>query len=194
MAAYETALQLNIRGIRVQGLLLIDSPNPNNHVPLSEELIESVLNLEARSTSSEIARLMKAQFAMNAHMLGKYDPRATGGTCPPIVLLRSRDGYNPSGVPHVPQWLADRTNITLATAGWETLSGAPLKVIDIPGHHFQPFHPSKVRALANCIVLHAYAFFRSAMFPEVWLMLVNTWSAHSDRRLYIIYTLFIYSL
>lgn len=144
MAAYEIALQLKRRGIRVQGLVLVDSPNPINHIPLSDSLIDSVLNLEARSTSSEIGRLMKIQFAMNAHLLGKYDPRATGGTCPPIVLLRSKDGYNPSGVPDVPRWLADRNNVALATAGWETLSSAPVKVIDIPGHHFQAFHPSTV--------------------------------------------------
>jgi thioesterase domain-containing protein len=144
VAAYETALQLTKRGVRVQGLLLIDSPSPINHVPLSDALIDSVLNLEARSAGSEIGRLMKAQFSMNARMLGEYDPHETGGPCPPIVLLRSREGYNPSRISDVPPWLSDRANVTLATAGWDTLCETPLKVLDIPGHHFQPFHPSNV--------------------------------------------------
>ncbi|KAF9464084.1 beta-ketoacyl synthase, partial [Collybia nuda] len=151
VAAYETALQLSLRGIRVQGLLLVDSPSPINHVPLSSALIDTVLRSEGHNTNSELGRLMRAQFAMNAQMLGEYDAQATSGVCPSIVLLRSKDGYKPSGVQDVPQWLADRTNVTLATTGWETLSGTSPKVIDIPGHHFQPFHPSNIRDVSQRI-------------------------------------------
>lgn len=144
MAAYETSLQLAKKGIQTQGILLIDSPSPINHVPLSDALIDSVVNLDARSANSDLGRLVKAQFAMNARMLGKYDPRATGGTCPPLVLLRSSEGFNPPGVSDVPIWLADRSDPKIATAGWESLASGPVKVLDIPGHHFTPFYPANV--------------------------------------------------
>ncbi|TFK33599.1 hypothetical protein BDQ12DRAFT_657776 [Crucibulum laeve] len=144
VAAYEASLQLAKRGIIVKGILLIDSPSPINHVPLSDSLIDSVVNLDARSANSDLGKLVKTQFAMNARMLGRYDPRATGGSCPPLVLLRSSEGYNPPGVADVPIWLANRSDPKIATAGWETLAGGSVQVIDIPGHHFQPFHPSNI--------------------------------------------------
>ncbi|KAJ3575743.1 hypothetical protein NP233_g904 [Leucocoprinus birnbaumii] len=152
VAAYETSLQLAKMGIKTQGILLIDSPSPINHVPLSDALIDSVVNLDARSANSDLGRLVKAQFAMNARMLGKYDPRATGGTCPPLVLLRSSEGFNPPGVPDVPIWLADRSDAKIATAGWESLSSSPMKVLDIPGHHFTPFYPVNIKGVAERMI------------------------------------------
>lgn len=83
---------------------------------------------------------------MNARMLGEYDPRVTGGSCPPLVILRSSEGFNPPGVSDVPVWLADRSDPKIATTGWETLAPVPVKVIDIPGNHFTPFYPTNVSA------------------------------------------------
>jgi len=142
-------------GIKTQGILLIDSPSPINHVPLSDALIESVVNLDSRSANSDLGRLVKAQFAMNARMLGKYNPYATRGTCPPLVLLRSSEGFNPSGVPDVPIWLADRSDPSIATAGWDSLASEPLKVLDIPGHHFTPFYPANV-SISMCFYNRQY--------------------------------------
>lgn len=154
MAAYETSLQLAKKGIKTQGILLIDSPSPINHVPLSDSLINSVVNLDSRSANSDLGRLVKAQFAMNARMLGEYDPRATGGSCPPLVLLRSSEGFNPSGVSDVPIWLANREDSKIATVGWDTLAPKPVEVLDIPGNHFTPFYPTNVSnslwAVASC--------------------------------------------
>ncbi|KAF8881857.1 beta-ketoacyl synthase [Infundibulicybe gibba] len=160
VAAYETSLQLAKKGIHVQGILLIDSPSPINHVPLSDSLIDSVVNLDARSAASELGRLVKTQFAMNARMLGRYSPHTTGGPCPPLVMLRSSEGYNPPGVADVPIWLADRSDPHLATVGWEELAKASVKILDIPGHHFQPFHPSNIgdvsqRIMEGCAYLES---------------------------------------
>jgi hypothetical protein len=141
------SLQLAKMGVQVQGVLLIDSPSPIKHVPLSDSVIDSVLNLQAHNAGSELRRSVKAQFTMNASMLGKYDARAASGRCPTLVLLRSSEGYYPSGVSDVPRWLADRHDASLASGPWEIIAGEPIKVIDIPGHHFQPFEPSNVRHL-----------------------------------------------
>lgn len=89
---------------------------------------------------------------MNARMLGEYDPRATGGSCPPLVLLRSSEGFNPSGVPDVPIWLANRGDPKIATAGWEALAPKPVEVLDIPGNHFTPFYPANIKAVAKSMI------------------------------------------
>ncbi|KAF8074125.1 putative polyketide synthase [Lyophyllum atratum] len=144
VAAYEIAHHLERLGTHVQGILLIDSPSPINHIPLSDALIDSILNIDGRSSSSEMGKLVKAQFSMNARLLGKYHPEPTAGRCPPLVLLRSRDGFRPSDV-DVPAWLSNRSDPERAAAGWVTLSNGRVRVIDIPGHHFQPFQPSNIR-------------------------------------------------
>ncbi|KAF8224464.1 polyketide beta-ketoacyl-synthase [Tricholoma matsutake] len=142
--AYEVSLQLAKQGVRVQGVLLIDSPSPIDHVPLSDSVIDSVLSPEARKSGNKLGKLVKAQFVMNTRMLGRYVPRTTDEHCPTLVFLRSREGYNPSNMLEVPAWLADRQDPKLISASWETIAGEPIKVIDIPGHHFQPFETSNI--------------------------------------------------
>ncbi|PBK92884.1 putative polyketide synthase [Armillaria gallica] len=149
VAAYETALQLQKQGITVKGILLVDSPNPINHVPLSKSLIAAAVQLDSRSSASEVGQLVKKQFAMNAAMLKDYDPRATHGVCPPVVLLRSSEGFNPEGVADVPRWLADRSDAKNATTGWDTLTPSPVKVFDIPGNHFQPFTTANIASVSS---------------------------------------------
>ncbi|KAG5644334.1 Type I Iterative PKS [Asterophora parasitica] len=130
VAAYEVAGHLERQGIRVQGILLIDSPSPTNHVPLSDSLIDSILSLDGRGSSSELGRLVKAQFSMNSRLLGKYKPEYVSGRCPPLVLLRSREGFSPAGV-DVPSWLSNRSDPRLISAGWESLSGSQVQAVSL---------------------------------------------------------------
>lgn len=147
VAAYETALQLAKRGITVKGVVLIDAPNPENHVPLSTALIAAAAQLN-KADNSEVGQLVKTQFAMNSAMLKDYDPFKTGGACPPLVFLRSTDGFNPAGVRDVPAWLADRSR---RVSGWEKIAGKDVKILDIPGNHFQAFHPSNVSTISSSV-------------------------------------------
>ncbi|KAJ7439083.1 putative polyketide synthase [Mycena latifolia] len=148
VAAYEVALQLTSRGIQVKGVLLIDSPSPINHTPLSDALIDTVLDRDGGR--SELSSLVKAQFALNVRMLGEYIPHATASLCPPLVLLRSSVGFRPAGIPvgDVPAWLADRSDPQTCVAGWQRLAHCAVKVLDIPGDHFQAFHPSNITELS----------------------------------------------
>ncbi|KAJ7482959.1 putative polyketide synthase [Mycena galericulata] len=148
VAAYEIALQLTARGIVVKGILLIDSPSPINHIPLSDSLIDTVIDLDARAARSELSTLVKKQFSANARMLGKYVPHATASICPPLVLLRSSEGFRPRGVTNIPSWLADRSDPQTSVAGWQSLAHCSVKVLDIPGHHFEPFHSSNIAELS----------------------------------------------
>ncbi|KAF9263364.1 ketoacyl-synt-domain-containing protein [Marasmius fiardii PR-910] len=145
VVAYEAARQImqGNNGRRIKGVVLIDSPSPVNHVPLSSSLIDVVANLDGRSSKSEVARLVKEQFAMNSSMLGKYNP-SRNGPHPPLVLLRSSEGLNLKGNVEVPTWLSDRSDARTAVAGWEQLVGTEVKVIDIPGNHFEPFNEVNV--------------------------------------------------
>ncbi|TFK52663.1 polyketide synthase [Heliocybe sulcata] len=152
VAAFELARQLMRKGVAVKGVVLIDSPSPVNHVPLSQAVIEAVVNLDARGANSDIGRLVKVQFRENSALLGKYDPVSAGGPYPRLVLLRSREGFNPAGVSEaVPVWLADRSDAKQAVAGWEGLVGAPVKSFDIPGNHFQPFQAANIQEVSSRI-------------------------------------------
>ncbi|KAG6829310.1 Type I Iterative PKS [Tricholoma furcatifolium] len=150
VAAYEVGRHLELMGRSVLGILLIDAPSPIAHIPLSEAVIGSVLNFEGRSTNSEIGRLMKAQFSMNSRLLCTYKPEPFLRDCPPMVMLRSQEGYNPPGI-QVPAWLSDRSQPKTATAQWETLSKSPIEILDIPGHHFEPFHHLNIETVSNRI-------------------------------------------
>ncbi|KAI0051416.1 polyketide synthase [Auriscalpium vulgare] len=151
VVAFEAARQLLKKGVAVKGVVLIDSPCPLKHVPLSDALIDSVARLDGRNTVSDVAQLVKRQFQMNSRMLGHYDPLASGGPYPRLVLLRSSEGFNPAGVPDVPVWLADRSDPRQAVAGWEGIVGTSVKTIDIPGHHFQPFHTANIAGVSRAI-------------------------------------------
>ncbi|KAK7036095.1 Non-reducing polyketide synthase tera [Favolaschia claudopus] len=146
VVAYEAALQLTQRGIQVKGILLIDSPSPRNHIPLSEALLDVAV---ASAFPSELRAHIQRQFAMNARILGQYVPHATASLCPPLVLLRSRDGFQCS-IPDidVPQWLADRSDPQSCVAGWQTLAHCNVKVLDIPGDHFQAFKAENIAELS----------------------------------------------
>ncbi|THU92749.1 polyketide synthase [Dendrothele bispora CBS 962.96] len=152
VAAYETSLQLQKRGVTVRGIVLIDSPSPVNHVPLSESLIEAVVELDRR-TSSDLGRLVKSQFRLNSALLGNYDACESSGMCPPIVLLRSSEGFKSERVASskIPSWLAERGNPKDAVVGWEKLTGSSIKIIDIPGNHFEPFKPHNIEHTGKAI-------------------------------------------
>jgi hypothetical protein len=143
--AFETARHLRLNGFDVKGVLLIDSPSPLNHTPLSDGLLDYVVNQnEGYGACSDIGKLVKAQFRMNSCLFGNYDPYSSQGLFPPVTLLRSSEGFNPSDLSDVPLWLADRTNPEQVVAGWENLIGSPIKVWAIPGNHFRPFEVSNV--------------------------------------------------
>lgn len=123
-------------------MILIDSPSPLNHIPLSLPLIEEVVDNSIKG-NLDIRECCKAQFITNAKLLSEYDPYKTTNEGPPLrlVCLVCKDGYNsPSGV-DVPSWLTDRGDITTIPKGWELVSGSVqvVQALDIPGHHFEPF-------------------------------------------------------
>lgn len=145
--AFEIARQLKAtRSNRIHGVILIDSPSPFNHVPLTSSLVDRVLS-GADGVDSESHKLCKAQFLSNAQLLDKYTPlpATRANECCPLVFLRSSKPYMSSEQEDVPPWLSDRTDPEKITAGWRTIScGSLIRTLDIPGHHFEPFNQQNV--------------------------------------------------
>ena len=121
-------------------MILIDSPNPLNHVPLSLPLIEDVVDNSIKG-NSDIREFCKSQFITNAKLLSGYDPYKTANEGPTLrlVCLICRDGYNSPSCVDIPSWLTDRGDNTTILKGWELVSGSVVKALEIPGHHFEPF-------------------------------------------------------
>ncbi|KAH9991309.1 hypothetical protein BJV77DRAFT_962951 [Russula vinacea] len=73
IVAFEVARHLLKADVAVKGVVLIDSPSPLDHVPLSDALIESAVKLDnnrgSGSVPSGIGLLVKEQFRMNSRML-----------------------------------------------------------------------------------------------------------------------------
>ncbi|KAL0068785.1 polyketide beta-ketoacyl-synthase [Marasmius tenuissimus] len=154
VVAHEVARQMIAAGQRVKGVVLIDSPSPVNHVPLSNALINAVLDLEKGASKTDVARLVKNQFQMSSRMLGDYEPPTTGPH-PAIVLLRSSEGlkldHTDGPVVEIPEWLSDRSDPSRISVGWERLTQSPVKVIDIPGNHFEVFDVHNIDAVSRKI-------------------------------------------
>src|SRR4051812_33612192 len=126
VVAFEVAKALQGRSVSVDGVILIDSPDPFNHIPLSPSLIDEVLD---DALDPEVRRLCKLQFAMNGQLLAKYNPYETRSYGEiKLVFLRSMEGYRRSKEA-IPSWLADRSEVASMTRGWELLGASPVAVI-----------------------------------------------------------------
>ncbi|VDB91855.1 unnamed protein product [Peniophora sp. CBMAI 1063] len=153
VVAFEAARQLRARGSPVRGVLLIDSPAPRAHIPLSDALIAAVTAAAGRSSSSDLSRLVATQFASNSRLLGAYASTALDGPFEErVVLLRSSEGYKLAGgnVP-VPSWLSDREDANVGVKGWEDMLGRKIKVLPIPGNHFEVFAPQNAAQVSKAI-------------------------------------------
>jgi hypothetical protein len=126
------------KGVVVKGVLLIDSPSPCHHVPMPDELIDYIVNLNGRSACSDTAAMLKTQFRTNSHILASYTPSPNLPPSLAIVLLQSSEGFRHSLL-RVPEWLSDRTDLERLRRDWEAVVGSAITTLPIPGNHFQPF-------------------------------------------------------
>ncbi|KAL1669600.1 hypothetical protein GGF50DRAFT_110300 [Schizophyllum commune] len=168
VVAYEAACLLAAQGVAVRGVILIDSPGPSGHVPLSPEVIEVAIGLNAGVGAKTLRPLLEAQFARNARLLAEYEP-ARDRTEPRLAFLRCRDGFSsPSLTEDVPRWLADRSDDDQEIVGaWEEHVGAPMKVWDIPGHHFEPFLPKNIAAASVALTEACCYLAKADTWPQI---------------------------
>ncbi|KAM0544995.1 hypothetical protein ACHAPJ_011576 [Fusarium lateritium] len=145
VVAYEAARLLAIRGVDVKGLVLIDSPNPINHIPLPAPIVDSITRPAGQSGAMNA---LKQEFLSNASLLGSYKPevfsRVTGSPLR-TVILRSQNTLDTEahfGVRY--DWLSQQEARDDAIVAWENLVGGAVEVLPIPGNHFEPFSEDKI--------------------------------------------------
>ncbi|KAJ6170952.1 polyketide synthase [Penicillium chermesinum] len=150
VVAFEAARILMARNHVVKGIILIDSPPPLAHQPLSADIIEAVIGSVETSPNA----------------LGKAIRQLTHRSffpTPPAILLRSVDGWRRDGDTSDPRgvmnpksienaWLQDRSDARTATKDWEIVTGTTVRCFDIPGNHFQVFDVANVQAVSDIMV------------------------------------------
>ena len=163
VVAFEAARVLRAQGHAVAGVLLIDSPPPIHHEPLSAAIINDVVrgggNGKGEVVADAIRNLIRKSFTSCARMLGLFQPDAAATTTtstnrpsPRTFLLRSTNGYElhaekgDGGKEVENAWLRDRSDPGTCVAGWETVTGAEVPHADIPGNHFEAFDGANVSA------------------------------------------------
>lgn len=162
VVAFEIARFLSQRGTNVLGVILIDAPPAFDHIPISRETVELAMQAkhgdDARSRSARVAefeaaigRLAIRNNLRRAALLGRYRP-SPNGWMPPLVLLRSTEGFNAGGkrLPSNP-WLHDRRDPETCVGSWEQLIKRPVPVLDIPGDHFNPFEPGHIDGTSEAL-------------------------------------------
>lgn len=149
VVAFESARKLLSMGYPVKGVVLIDSPCPLDHVPLSDSIIDFALNLNAWHPNSEIGELVRMQIQKSSQMLAQHNHCPSDGPYPKLALLHSREAFDPPGIESVPGWLKDRDLVSAANR-WKELVGTAIKVWEIPGNHFQTFHACNVCTSRPC--------------------------------------------
>ncbi|EIW74583.1 ketoacyl-synt-domain-containing protein [Coniophora puteana RWD-64-598 SS2] len=149
VVAFEMARQMNVHDDLVRGILLIDSPCPTHHVPLSESVIDFVA---ARIAAPELTSFVNAQFRANSGLLAQYTPAALQCSTVPHIILHSSDSFNPKDLNDISAWLSDRPGgLRSEVAGWESLLGAPVRYDYVPGNHFEAFSQNNVDVVGRRI-------------------------------------------
>lgn len=160
VVAFEAARVLQAEGHAVAGVVLIDSPPPFNHKPLSAAIINDVVRGGGKGEliGDTIRSLVRKSFTSCARMLESFKPEAATNTsrpAPRTFLLRLTNSYdlnteNDGGEFENP-WLQDRSDPRTSIVGWEIVTGAKVPHTDIPGNHFQAFDAANVSdATVSC--------------------------------------------
>lgn len=154
MVAFEMASRLMREGVKVAGVVLIDSPSPFTTNTLSEHLIDTVIGSSAQAVNDQepkVLKLARQQMAYATQALVSYDPMDALPSLemPKVVMLRCTEPFTlPNseklGCSFDP-FLEDRSDPKALVEDWERLTGREVPVLDIPGHHFGPFATKNVR-------------------------------------------------
>ena len=160
VVAFEAARVLQAEGHAVAGVVLIDSPPPFNHKPLSAAIIDDAVRGGGRGdlVRDTIRSLIRKSFTSCARILESFKPGAATSTsrpAPRTFLLRSTDSYvlktESDGGEFENPWLQDRSNPRTSILGWEIVTGAKVPHTDILGNHFQAFDAANVSgATVSC--------------------------------------------
>lgn len=157
--AFHMACELMRAGVKVAGVVLIDSPSPYTQKPLPEELIEAVLEAEtvgANEQQANLVRLARIQMTHSTNTLVAYNPPSPSeySALPNVTMIRCSDSFPLSDIAGINKskrlsFLEDRKDPKDLVRDWERLVGKEVPIFDIPGHHFEVFSPSNVSLVSR---------------------------------------------
>ncbi|KAL8717978.1 MAG: hypothetical protein Q9225_004837 [Loekoesia sp. 1 TL-2023] len=150
--AFEVARQLLNIGRKVEGVVLIDSPSPINHIPLPDQVIKHILSSFSGPSSTIRTKYMDtlaAHFRTHKKLLAEYVPeRLPPASGIRFMMLQSKDTMDTTQLCGVSYpWLEDEGTRLQAIRDWQILVGQRIDVLEIPGNHFEPFLDKNVRAI-----------------------------------------------
>ena len=139
------ACELAKAGVSVAGVVLIDAPSPFTQNPLPDELIDGVISTGDMS-HSRITALARIQMKNATRSLVAYNVESATKSMerfPKMVMIRCSEGFNVRALPGCENkkmpFLEDRSDPKRSVQDWERLTGQSIPILDIPGHHFEPF-------------------------------------------------------
>ncbi|KAL7621050.1 polyketide beta-ketoacyl-synthase [Parahypoxylon ruwenzoriense] len=131
IVAYKMANILHDRRASILGVVMVDSPCPTLH----EGIPKPILRRICHGKPDWLLR----NFETHAAMLGAYSPEPST-TQFPVTLLRSVEAVSPDVIGDVPSpFLSNGPERDQQIALWKNLIGPDLRVLEIPGSHFQAF-------------------------------------------------------
>lgn len=144
VVAYEMAMALSLRGVKVGGVVLIDSPCPPRAPALNSSTIRLAINGLHHGRAQS---LVEQAFERNGQAMSTYVVARNASF--PVVLIRAMDGMQGDDIP---EWLSDRKSGTLLDLGWNSaIHEGLIKIIDVPGHHFNLFQSENVLTTSQAI-------------------------------------------
>ena len=140
-----------VNGFEVKGLILIDSPNPIDHKPLPNEVIANIIKSSSQASALNNNAALKEEFQFNASLLGSYEAVSYSKMNRlrlKTVMLRSQDVFDTESLCGVRyDWLSDQDARAANIVAWEGLVGGHVKVLPIPGNHFEAFSQKNVSSI-----------------------------------------------
>ena len=140
MLSFEVARQLSQTNIRVLGLVLIDSPFPVDHEPLSEPIIRHML----KESEFEPSPLIINEFLSNARLLEQYNLEGPNLSIKAAILHCQNEIDTEAICGHGYTWLSDQAERQKSLDNWRQLLNHHSKVVPLPGNHFDIFNPTNV--------------------------------------------------
>ncbi|KAG9246421.1 hypothetical protein BJ878DRAFT_560770 [Calycina marina] len=152
VVAFEMCRLLLSKDIKVKGLILIDSPYPIQHSPLPEAVV-ALITHGMKDEGPITKQKMMDEFARNSSMLGKYTPSEIDGDFGiPTVYLQCERTFDTVALCDTDYpFLASREYRDETVSLWEELVDGEIKVLSVPGNHFEPFTKKKVDKTAKRI-------------------------------------------
>lgn len=139
-------------GFEVKGLILIDSPNPIDHEPLPNEVIANIIKSSGQTHALNNNAALREEFQFHASLLGSYKAVSFSKTNRlrlKTVMLRSQNVFDTESLCGVRyDWLSNQDARAAAIVAWEGLVGGYVKVLPIPGNHFEAFSQKNVSSLS----------------------------------------------